>query len=95
MEQGHFWGAKSHSVCQEILRIFRNPKVQCCVHLSPPNPRSCVTFRKKLDFYSKGLLAPRTTPKLKDDGTAMCNSAVSKNTGNLGPLDAITTKQYG
>jgi len=30
-----------------------------------PNPRPCVTFRDKLMFYGKELLAPRPTPKLE------------------------------
>jgi hypothetical protein len=31
-----------------------------------PSLRPCVTFRNKLGFYGKELLAPRPTPQLKD-----------------------------
>jgi len=43
-----------------------NQKVHDRVHNSPPSPRPCVTFRKKLVFYSDEFLAPRPISKVED-----------------------------
>jgi hypothetical protein len=58
------WEAISHLASQEIPCLLWNPKV----HLKEPtaDPRPCVTFHSKLDFYGEALLAPRPTPKFEN-----------------------------
>ena len=71
MVQSPSWEVNWFAASQEIPNISRNPKVHYRTHKRPPLVLSPDESSRKwvfldINFYRKGLLAPRPTPKLED-----------------------------